>query len=661
MFPRTLGILLLLAMVHQRAPAVDNAWYAVANAPDRLWTTVAGWQYNGGALGRLPRYDDNVTLNSYQTGPDNPIVIPAECDAVVSNLWIASISGNANNYASDGRIPSLTLYGTLQAPSNSVDKYTSVTVGSANGGFGLMRIESGALITNAFLTVGYEGIGVVTNNGGTLCLTWPDAIDYSFMVGDKPTGVGSYVQNDGFLSTPKIHIGRNGTGTVEIVHGVVTNGDTYIGVRQENGGGQAEGLLSLRGGQFFGKVTCGYARGGHGVLEMMGGSTLQGDTVIGREGTGEFLFRGGWFAGQNLTLGSENGGYGNLDVNATNLLTVYNTLLCGYGGRGTATLHSNIQQPYLKIGGNLNNVSEMTILEGATNQVRNSCCVGGYPMPVPGGGTVEYSGCGFLTLRGGTLHYYDNTTPTSGSVNFFLGRYADGWGCLRGYGKIAPKNSGETNIRIGGGNCIICADGEGVERALDLNECVNITNYFADVNVATSTNGWYAVNKGRVRFPRSWFSTASAERCIGDSPYAATPRFVNSMRCSFTGVSGSATFFRGGLYATDCESIPAGLPPGDVIGVWAFGLFSSVNGSAKVSFSTALPTFRYDHTKARADRPLNLYRHNGTEWGRIGRAMPNADHLISAESALAPLSSGSMNIGFFAVVVPKAGMTVLFR
>ena len=34
---------------------------------------------------------------------------------------------------------------------------------------------------------------------------------------------------------------------------------------------------------------------------------------------------------------------------------------------------------------------------------------------------------------------------------------------------------------------------------------------------------------------------------------------------------------------------------------------------------------------------------------------------LLAESALAPLSSGSMNIGFFAVVVPKAGMTVLFR
>ena len=37
MFPRTLGILLLLALAHQRASAVDNTWYAVANArPDTM-------------------------------------------------------------------------------------------------------------------------------------------------------------------------------------------------------------------------------------------------------------------------------------------------------------------------------------------------------------------------------------------------------------------------------------------------------------------------------------------------------------------------------------------------------------------------------------------------------------------------------------------------
>ena len=104
-----------------------NVWYDVSGAPDRLWTTVAGWQHDGGALGRLPRYDDTVNLNSSLTGPDNPIVIPAGYDAQVTNLWIASIAGNVNNYAADGRIPSLTLYGTLQTPSNKW-KSTSINI-----------------------------------------------------------------------------------------------------------------------------------------------------------------------------------------------------------------------------------------------------------------------------------------------------------------------------------------------------------------------------------------------------------------------------------------------------------------------------------------------------------------------------------------------------
>ena len=521
---------LVLVLGMSQCGLAADVWYDVANAPDRLWTTAAGWRYSGGALGRLPDSNDKVTLDGIQTGPDNPIVIPSGCDAVVQYLWISSVSGNVNNYAADGRIPSLTLNGTLQALNNNGSQQ-AIAVGYGAGGFGLMRIGEGAVITNANVTIGYQGIGVVTNSGGSLYLSpYRDLI-----IGAEQTGVGTYVQNSGSLSA--------------------------------------------------------------------------------------------------------------------------NSLLCGFGGRGTATFHSNMQLTYLKIGGSLNNVSEMTLLEGATTRVEGSASVGGYPMPLKGGGTTDYSGYGLLTLRGGTLHFYN----TASSENFFLGQYADGWGCLRGYGKIAPKTTGATNIRLGCGNCIICADGEGVERALDLNECVNITNYFGESNVATSTNGWYAVNKGRVRFPRSWFSTASAERCIGDSPYAATPRFVNSMRCSFTGVSGNATFFRGGLYATDCESIPAGLPPGDVIGVWAFGLFNTVNGNTKVSFSTALPTFRYDHTKVRAGRTLNLYRHNGTAWVRVGKTMPNDDHLISAESALAPLNGGSMNIGFFAVVAPTPGMMVFVR
>ncbi|MBQ7189999.1 MAG: hypothetical protein IJR99_11355, partial [Kiritimatiellae bacterium] len=238
---------------------------------------------------------------------------------------------------------------------------------------------------------------------------------------------------------------------------------------------------------------------------------------------------------------------------------------------------------------------------------------------------------------------------------------ATGWGCLRGYGKVAPASPGVTNVRLGGGNCVFRADGDGEERDLDLHEVVNITNYFGEIDVAISTNGWYAENKGRVLYPRTWFGTATAERCLGDAPYAATPRFVNSVRFSINGVSGSSSFFRGGLYAPDRADIPAGLPRGfDVIGVWNFGLFNHVNNDNRISFSSVTLTFRYDHTKVRDTQALTLYRYNGTEWVQVGQAMPNDDHLISTASPLAPISD-TMNIGFFAVLARSDRSTISIR
>ena len=136
---------------------------------------------------------------------------------------------------------------------------------------------------------------------------------------------------------------------------------------------------------------------------------------------------------------------------------------------------------------------------------------------------------------------------------------------------------------------------------------------------------------------------------------------MNSVRCSFTGVSGSNTFLRGGLYATDRSDIPAGLLSGDVIGVWNFGLFNSVNGTTLVPFSNVSLTFRYDHTKVRGDRTLKLMRYNGTQWTLVGRALQNEEHLISTGVPVVPLSGGSMNIGFFAVCIQKNGLSVFVR
>ena len=642
-------LMLLLALVAwNRGGYSADIWYQVATAPDRLWTTTNGWVSSTGDLGHLPSFWERISMNSALTGPDNPLVIPADYEAICQYVHLATITGNANNYVTDGRIPSLTLLGTLRAISNSWDM-TSISVGHVNGGYGLMRIESGALITNACLTVGNEGIGVVTNNGGSIYLSIASP-DRNLTVGAHSSGFGTYVQNDGLLYGKK-HIGHYATGTVEVVGGSLTGGASFVGVG-------SEGKLLIRGGTVNGNVTCGYGANGHGVVEITNGTLSSTTTSIGRLGRGEFLFRGGTASVYDMILGELDGGYGTLDVAASNWLTfsANGTLYCGYNGRGSATLHSAMSQYYLKIGGNTNHVSEMVIPAGGTNKVTKSVNLGGYPIPIKGG-TKEMPGYGILTLQGGTLWHSANDD----TVNFNIGRYTNGWGCLRGYGKIAPPTPGATKIRIGAGNAIIRADGYGEERDLDLHEVVNITNYFGEIDVATSTNGWYAENKGGVLYPRTWFGTAEAERCFGDAPYATIPRFVNSVRFSINGVSGSSSFFRGGLYAPDRGDIPAGLPQDiDVIGIWGFGLYNNVNTNDKVSFSKISLTFRYDHTKVPGGKSLSLYRHNGTEWVQVGQAMPNDDHLISTKTGLAPLS-GTLNVGFFAVGIRNIGTFISIR
>ena len=153
----------------------------------------------------------------------------------------------------------------------------------------------------------------------------------------------------------KAHIGHNGTGVVEVAGGTMSGGTFFVGVN-------SEGRLELRGGTVNGGLVCGHGAHGHGVVEMSRGTLQSSTPEIGRSGFGEFRFRGGWVAANDLTLGSANGGRGELYVDAEDSLTLNSSFLCGYFGQGTATQRSFMQQTYLKIGANTNSVSELTIL-----------------------------------------------------------------------------------------------------------------------------------------------------------------------------------------------------------------------------------------------------------------------------------------------------------
>jgi hypothetical protein len=493
--------------------------------------------------------------------------------AIAKTIRLATVA--SPSYATDGRIPSLHLSGGLLT--SATNWWDSIAVGYHANGYGLLTL-SGGLLSNACVTVGHDGIGVMTNAGGIVDLG-----------------------NTGLL------LGRNASG---------------------------RGMYVQEGGAFTGGVTVGYA------------------------GTGVLIHAGGPLSGRGtMYVGRDAGSEGLLDVRAPGVsVGGGQTLFIGYSGRGVLEQRANLSADYLKIGGNTNVTSVATVYEGATNTAVYSCNVGGYLVPVEGG-TADKTGNGVLMLKGGVLHIVNSTL----SEKLMVGRQAESRGRIQGWGRISHPTSGTTNIRLVLGEGVIQADGEGVARTLDLNEIVSTSNNVP--NGATGTNGWYAVNKGRVLFPRTWFynSSSSPSRCLGDWTYNAVPGLVNSVHAASTGITESANFWRGGVCAPDRDDIPEGLPP-DVtaIGVWMLGLYkdlSSWTANQAAPFSTVTLTFRYDQTRVKNHQRLVLYRHTASGWSRV-ETVASSESCVTTAAPLARLAGADANIGWFALVTRDGGTLV---
>ena len=552
----------------------EAKWFSVNDAGgSRFWDVAAGWK----PTAALPTEADTVTLNSSLTSPDAPLMITNGVQAIAQKIQIATL--DSPSYATDGRIPSLHISGG-QLTSTTNNWSDSISVGHHVNGYGLLTL-SGGLLSNTCMTVGHEGIGVVTNAGGTVKLEAP-----GLLIGRNASGRGTYVQEGGAFSG-ELSVGHMGTGVLVYADGSIASW-SHVYVGRYIG---SEGLLDVRA------------------------------------------------PGINVGSGQ--------------------TLFIGYSGRGILEQRANLSADYLKVGGNPDITSVATIYAGATNTAVHSCNVGGYPVWGQDG-IEEIIGDGVLVLRGGVLHI------SNGSLQerLYVGRYAGSRGRIQGWGRISHPSSGTTNIRLVLGEGVIQADGEGEVRTLDLNEIVSTSNSVP--NGATGTNGWYAVNKGRVLFPRTWFNNSSGTqaRCMGDWHGNPAPGLVNSVHATFTGITLSANFWRGGVYAPDRDDIPAGLPTdAEPIGIWQLGLYrdlSSWTADQAAPFTTVTLTFRYDQTRVGSSDHLVLYRHTTSGWSRVETAV-NSDHCVTTAAPLARLTNADANIGCFALVTRQRGTLVTGR
>ena len=301
-----------------------------------------------------------------------------------------------------------------------------------------------------------------------------------------------------------------------------------------------------------------------------------------------------------------------------------------------------------------------------------------------GAADSEKSSHGKLAMRGGTVLF--NAALASGMKPLVIGTGGtDASGEIRGWGTLeyldvqttfvdatSTSNSGNANLY---GQ--IVADGEGVARTLDCGR-IGVMSWNGGTPNECGTNGWFAVNKGLLKMPRSLSRKTSNYDSVGD--YAVDRcRFVNTFKYTFdaTAKAATGTYVWSELYATDRDDIPSGLPSGGGIhptAVWRIGYFDSSAGPAvdeptkeqAQMFASVKLRFHYTPELARIDDVCRVlvYRHDGTANGRwqiVGAAAPSESSPYVETAALAP-GDGTWNIGWLAIVGREpVGTKVIIR
>lgn len=623
--------------------------YNLNGSSPYYWETVGNW--SGEAQ---PTSGDAVTIN--QTGlKTSPLTIQSGTSASVSSLVgndmtlvissgaSLSASGNMQFAQTASKVSVVTNYGTVSANLLDVgaggqkttarfDNFGTLTVKdtlriqNGSGGASILHNHEGATITKnagndySFYINNWAGSAKVINDG-----TFIDNTTGIIKLGmsNAQYGKGEIILNKSGLWRSKGILAaafqNDGVGVMTMndsSKAVFTTGEVRVGV-----GERANGQILVNDDAEF--VASNVVKvGWRGVANTKGLVSLKGRSRMRVEGTG-------------LQIGFGAGATGCVSVAENAILDAKTITLCPQANSAKGVL-------VVADSGVVSNVNQLTVGQDRTDALAA------------------------VVMRGGTiLCNGNNANPII--LNSRVSRTAKitGWGKVAFLDPIAAVRDASDPRGIQHYGRVI-ADGEGVLHDLDFSRFGALNFNSTDVN-PHGTNGWFAVNKGRLKLPRS-LPTASGRKCVGDkwdanvdaqSPYR---RLSNTFNYTFTGATlGNYVFSE--LYATDRDDIPAGLDTigaHKVIAVWRIGHFSDGpdvdEPTHPASFTTANLKFKYSPDGLDGINYAYVYRHDGTvngKWTRCSKSVGvNTAMPIISTTSFAP-SSANWNAGWFAIVGRK--------
>ena len=481
--------------------------------------------------------------------------------------------------------------------------------------------------------------------------------------------IGINVQDGGtMLNEGNVRVGNSGSGkigggrlTVESGGEWTVNGQFQLGYSSGTSWLNVNpgGIFSATNGKEF-HVGRQY---GSGIITNEGTMSVY-DIFPGVSGTGILVNKGDLTIERKLTIGRYSGSTGHVILESGSTLTKKSggsfPVYVGFGNNTKATLECYSDwalsgSDRIQVAHGTNSTGRLVIGAGAIVSNVNSVALGEVP------GTS-----GSLELRGGSIWVKGD----SSGHTILMGMDGDTTtGRILGWGNVRRGNNQNLRIKFFGQ---VIADGEGEARDLNMAAIRTVGTSNTENLNGCGTNGWSAVNKGRLVYPRAQNCSGASHPTVGDYPNRVEPTVMNSFRYTLDKPHPEGTYYNfAELYAPDRTDIPAGLPlysSHDVVaGVWRFGLSSATGvdiAPMPVPFTGMRLTFRYDWREMREGQSVYVYRHDGSStgsWTRVGKAeLSSTENVITTDKFDA--SSETWNAGWFAVVAQSpSGMTVIVR